>query len=70
MSASMDTAKRGSRMRRISTGKRIELLKDALPAAIRIGMMFNPDKSIDRRDYLIVTYLHYYMIIIILFYSM
>jgi ABC-type uncharacterized transport system substrate-binding protein len=25
------------------TGKRIELLKDALPAAIRIGMMFNPD---------------------------
>jgi putative ABC transport system substrate-binding protein len=28
------------------TGKRIELLKDALPAAIRIGMMFNPDKSV------------------------
>ena len=25
------------------TGKRIELLKDALPAATRIGMMFNPD---------------------------
>jgi putative ABC transport system substrate-binding protein len=28
------------------TGKRIELLKDALPAAIRVGMMFNPDKSV------------------------
>ena len=28
------------------TGKRIELLKDALPDAIRIGMMFNPDKSV------------------------
>ena len=28
------------------TGKRIEFLKDALPAAIRIGMMFNPDKSV------------------------
>ena len=27
------------------TGKRIELLNDALPAAIRIGMMFNPDIS-------------------------
>jgi putative tryptophan/tyrosine transport system substrate-binding protein len=25
------------------TGKRIELLKDALPTATRIGMMFNPD---------------------------
>jgi putative tryptophan/tyrosine transport system substrate-binding protein len=25
------------------TGKRIELLKDALPAAARIGLMFNPD---------------------------
>ena len=28
------------------TGKRIELLKDTLPAAIRIGMMFNPDKLV------------------------
>jgi len=28
------------------TGKRIELLKDALPAAIRIGTMLNPDKSV------------------------
>ena len=28
------------------TGKRIELLKDALPAATRIGLMFNPDYSI------------------------
>ncbi len=27
-------------------GKRIELLKDALPAASRIGLMFNPDYSI------------------------
>jgi putative ABC transport system substrate-binding protein len=25
------------------TGKRIELLKDALPNAVRIGMIFNPD---------------------------
>ena len=25
------------------TGKRIDLLKEALPAAIRIGMLFNPD---------------------------
>jgi putative tryptophan/tyrosine transport system substrate-binding protein len=25
------------------TGKRVELLKDALPAATRIGLMFNPD---------------------------
>jgi putative tryptophan/tyrosine transport system substrate-binding protein len=28
------------------TGKRIELLKDALPAATRIGSMFNPDYAI------------------------
>jgi putative tryptophan/tyrosine transport system substrate-binding protein len=28
------------------TGKRIELLKDALPAATRIGLMFNPEYSI------------------------
>jgi putative ABC transport system substrate-binding protein len=28
------------------TGKRIELLKDTLPAATRIGLMFNPDYSI------------------------
>jgi putative ABC transport system substrate-binding protein len=28
------------------TGKRIELLKDALPAATRIGLMFNPDYAI------------------------
>jgi putative tryptophan/tyrosine transport system substrate-binding protein len=28
------------------TGKRIELLNDALPAATRIGLMFNPDYSI------------------------
>jgi putative ABC transport system substrate-binding protein len=28
------------------TGKRIELIKDALPAATRIGLMFNPDYSI------------------------
>jgi putative ABC transport system substrate-binding protein len=28
------------------TGKRIELLTDALPAATRIGLMFNPDYSI------------------------
>jgi putative tryptophan/tyrosine transport system substrate-binding protein len=28
------------------TGKRIELLKDALPAIARIGLMFNPDYSI------------------------
>jgi putative ABC transport system substrate-binding protein len=28
------------------TGKRIELLKDALPATTRIGLLFNPDYSI------------------------
>jgi putative tryptophan/tyrosine transport system substrate-binding protein len=28
------------------TGKRIELLKDALPAATRIGLLFNPEYSI------------------------
>jgi putative tryptophan/tyrosine transport system substrate-binding protein len=28
------------------TGKRIELLKDALPNAIRIGLLFNPDKAV------------------------
>ena len=28
------------------TGKRIELLKDALPGIARIGLMFNPDYSI------------------------
>jgi len=28
------------------TGKRIELLKDALPNATRIGLLFNPDKAV------------------------
>ena len=28
------------------TGKRIELLKDALPKATRMGLLFNPDKAV------------------------
>lgn len=32
------------------TGKRVELLKDALPAAARIGLLFNPDVLISSMD--------------------